>query len=186
MPLQLITPPAAEPVTLAEAKAHLKIDTDADDALIARLIAAARARAEWHTGRALITQAWVLWRDAWPKDGTLELPLPPLQAVTAVTAYSADDTPLTIAGDAYRLDTHASPARLVFKSCTPPASLRRVGALAIAFTAGYGGAAANVPAPLRQAILSLVTWLHEHRGEAPAELPAQALSLLAPYRLLNL
>ena len=61
MSLQLITPPAIEPVTLAEAKAHLKVDTTDDDTLITSLIAAARARAEWHTRRAFITQGWMLW-----------------------------------------------------------------------------------------------------------------------------
>ncbi|MBV9418770.1 MAG: phage head-tail connector protein, partial [Alphaproteobacteria bacterium] len=39
MSLQLTTPPATEPITLAEAKTHLKVDTTDDDALITRLIA---------------------------------------------------------------------------------------------------------------------------------------------------
>ena len=54
MSLTLVSPPAAEPVTLAEAKSHLKLDTSDEDTLIASLITAARARAEWHTGRALV------------------------------------------------------------------------------------------------------------------------------------
>ena len=77
MSLQLITPPALEPVTLDEAKAHLKVDTTDDDALIERLIAAARARAEWHTGRAFLTQSWILWLDCWPPLDVAEIPLPP-------------------------------------------------------------------------------------------------------------
>ena len=90
MPLTLTTPPAVEPVTLAEAKAHLKIDTTDDDALITALIPAARARAEWHTGRALVTQGWTLWLDAWPD--IIAIPLPPLQAVASVTVYARDDS----------------------------------------------------------------------------------------------
>src|SRR5204863_7116583 len=93
MSLQLITPPAIEPVTLAEAKAHLKVDTADDDALIAAQIAAARASAEWHLGRALITQSWIQWRDCWPADGIIELSLPPLQSVASVTTYARDNTP---------------------------------------------------------------------------------------------
>ncbi|HEY0282981.1 MAG TPA: head-tail connector protein, partial [Rhizomicrobium sp.] len=84
MSLTLVTPPAAEPVTLAEAKAHLKVDTSADDALITSLIVAARARAEWHSGCAFVTQSWTLWLDAWPRNGLVEIPLPPLQSVTQV------------------------------------------------------------------------------------------------------
>jgi hypothetical protein len=82
MSLQLNTPPAQEPVTLAQAKAWLRVEsgTDEDD-LIAALIAAARARAEWHTGRAFVTQGWTLWLDrAAPVIG---IPLPPLQAAWA-------------------------------------------------------------------------------------------------------
>src|SRR6185503_18504563 len=86
MSLQLITPPLIEPVTLADAKLHLKVDTSDDDALIARLITAARASAEWHTGRALNTQGWILWLDCWPQCGVIEIPLSPLQRVSTVTA----------------------------------------------------------------------------------------------------
>src|SRR5690349_16359269 len=91
MSLSLITPPVGEPVTLADAKAHLKIDTSDDDALIGQLITAARARVEWHTGRALMTQSWILWLDRWPDDGIVAIPLAPLAAVTAVTLYGRDD-----------------------------------------------------------------------------------------------
>lgn len=186
MPLQLVTPPAVEPVTLEEAKAHLKIDTDADDALIARMISAARARAEWHIGRALITQSWILWCDAWPESGTVEIPLPPLQSVSSVTAYALDDTAHVLDSDAYSLDTASAPGRLKFSDCVPPFPLRRMNALAIAFTAGFGDAADDVPELLREAVLSLVAYLYEHRGEAPAELPLEAHALLAPYRIIHL
>ena len=91
MSLQLNTPPAAEPVTLAEAKAWLRVDTgDDDDALITSLISAARARAEWHTGRAFVTQGWTLWLDCWPSGACAEIPLPPLQGVqSSVTTLCA-------------------------------------------------------------------------------------------------
>ncbi len=84
MSLQLNTPPAEEPVTLAQAKAWLKVETDDEDALIAALIPAARARAEWHTGRAFVTQHWTLWLDGLG-DGYIEIPLAPLVSVESVT-----------------------------------------------------------------------------------------------------
>ncbi|MEI9989915.1 MAG: head-tail connector protein [Rhizomicrobium sp.] len=187
MPLTLTTPPALEPVTLAEAKAHLKVDTADDDALITAMITAARARAEWHTGRALIAQAWTLHLDCWPASGTIEIPLPPLQSVVSVTSYARDDSAAVLSPSLYTVDAASAPARLALKTgAPPPTNLRNVNALAIAFTAGYGAAASDVPGLLKEAILELVAFLYENRGEAPAELPLAALALLAPFRVLKL
>ena len=130
MPLTLTTPPALEPLTLAEAKAHLKVDTSDDDALISAMIAAARARAEWHTGRAAITQGWTLHLDAWPQSGTIEIPLPPLQSVASVTTYARDDSATVMSASLYTVDAASAPARLALKiGVPPPANLRRVNAV---------------------------------------------------------
>ena len=167
MSLQLISPPSAEPVTLADAKLHLKVDTTDDDALITRLIAAARARAEWHTGRALVTQSWILWRDCW--SDCVEIPLPPLQAVTAVTTFARDGTPDVLDPDLYTVDAASQPARIAF-NCIAPIALRAINAVAIAFDAGYGDTADDVPAPVREAILEIVAELYIHRGDGPEEI----------------
>jgi uncharacterized phiE125 gp8 family phage protein len=183
MSLSLDTPPAEEPVALAEARAHLKLDTTDDDALVTRLIAAARIRAEWHTGRAFVTQGWTLRRDRLPLDRVIAIPLPPLVAVTALTFFAGDDSATVVDPAGYRVDVAAS--RLVLKPAVAVASLRRTDGVALAFRAGYGDAG-DVPAPLRQAILELVAGLYEHRGETPDDLPRTALALLAPYRVLKL
>ncbi|HEX4301542.1 MAG TPA: head-tail connector protein [Rhizomicrobium sp.] len=183
MPLTLTSPPALEPITLAEAKSHLKLDTTDDDALVTTIISAARARAEWHTGRALVTQSWTLWLDTWSQP--LAIPLPPLQTVLSLTLYARDGTAHTVDPATYSADRAAN--RIVFaEPCTPPTDLRPFNAVAVAFTAGYGDAATDVPAPLRQALLELIAFLYENRGEAPAELPLDCLALLAPYRNLKL
>jgi len=183
MSLTLVTPPSSEPVTLAEAKAHLKLDTSDDDVLIASLIVAARARAEWHTGRALVTQSWTLHLDAWPADG-IEIPLPPLQSVTSVTTYALDDTARVLGSSAYQVD--AASGRLALRSgVTPPTDLRAVNAVEIAFTAGYGAASA-VPVPLKQAILQIVADLYAHRGDEAEIVSQTAQALLAPYRIFRL
>ncbi|HEX3653731.1 MAG TPA: head-tail connector protein [Rhizomicrobium sp.] len=187
MSLQLITPPVVEPVTLADAKLHLKVDTSDDDALITQLITAARARAEWHTGRPLNTQSWILWLDGWPQCGIIEIPLPPLQSVTSVTVYALDDSATVLDPATYQVDAASAPARLTLKSTVlPPTNLRAINSVAIAFTAGYGDDADDVPAGFRAAILELIAFLYEPRGEAPAELPLDVLALLAPFRLFHL
>ena len=179
MSLQLNAPPATEPVTLAQAKAWLKVETDDEDALITALIPAARARAEWHTGRAFVTQGWTLWLDR--VGECVELPLPPLAGVESVTLYVADDAATVLAEDGYRVDVPGG--RLLFKSSHP--GLRPRNAAAIAFTCGYGDAA-DVPAAIASAILLLVAQLYEHRGDKGAPMPDQALALLAPYRVVRL
>jgi uncharacterized phiE125 gp8 family phage protein len=187
MSLTLITPPSSEPVSLAEAKAHLKVDTTDDDAPIASLIAAARVRAEWHSGRALVTQSWTLWLDAWPENGLVEIPLPPLQSVTQVATYALDDTMSVLDPSLYQVDAASAPARLALKGIFAPplANLRAVNAVQIAFTAGYGGADA-VPQPLKEAILQIVADLYAHRGDEADIVSSAAEALLAPYRIFRL
>ncbi len=174
-------------MTLAEAKAHLKVDTADDDAPIASLITAARARAEWYTGRAFVTQGWTLWLDAWPNDGIVEIPLPPLIAVSSVTSYAPDDSSTVLAVGSYRVDTASAPGRLTIKNALSPpvVTVRRTGGIAIAFTAGYGGAS-TVPAAIKQAILCIVAELYTHRGDDDALVGQTAQSLLAPYRIFKL
>jgi phage conserved hypothetical protein, phiE125 gp8 family len=150
MSLCLITPPAAEPVTLAEAKLYLKLDSADEDGLVQSLITAARARAEWHTGRAFLTQSWVLRLDALPPSAVVDLPLPPLQAVSSVAVTGRDGIRTVLDPGRYRVDSPG--ARVIFQE--RPQNLRRQDGIEIAFTAGYGDSTA-VPSAIRQAILLL-------------------------------
>jgi uncharacterized phiE125 gp8 family phage protein len=180
MSLQLNAPPAAEPVTLDQAKAWLRVESGGDeDALISALIRSARARAEWHTGRAFVAQGWTLWLDR--AEMCIAVPLPPLQAVESVTLYRRDDSAVVLDDGDYTVDTAGS--RVLLK--TPPFGLRLFNAVAIAFTAGYGDMD-DVPADIAQAILQIVSALYEHRGGEPAPTPDSALALLAPYRTIKL
>jgi uncharacterized phiE125 gp8 family phage protein len=183
MSLSLITPPAAEPVTLADAKAHLKLDTADEDALVTSLITAARARAEWHTGRALVTQSWVLKLDTFPASLIAEIPLPPLQSVTEIAFTTPDGLRSVQPPASNRVDTASQPGRVIFSQA--PQQLRASDAVEIAFTAGYGAAAA-VPQAIRQAILIIVADLYSHRGDEDAICGPQAQTLLAPYRVFKL
>jgi uncharacterized phiE125 gp8 family phage protein len=148
-----------------------------EDALIGALIPAARARAEWHTGRAFVTQGWTLWLDR--TDGVIEIPLPPLQSVASVTLYDASGTATVLDSDAYTV----ADQRVILASA--PANIRAANGIAVAFTAGYGDAAA-VPPAIAQAILQIIAALYDHRGNNTAPTPDPALALLAPYRILKL
>lgn len=181
MALELLMPPAAEPVTLDEAKAHLRVSTDDENTLIVRLISAARLAAEAHTGRAFVTQTWRLWRDRW--DGTvLTLPRLPLRAVTAFDLYGRDGIAQPMPVTSYMTDL---PGGRIVLTAAPPAGLREANGIAVTFEAGYGDAA-QIPAAIRTAILHIVAQLYEARGDGAAPPPEQALLLLAPYRVMAL
>jgi len=192
MALVLTTGPVVEPVTLAEAKAHLRIDGSAEDTLVSSLIITSRLHVEAALGIALITQSWSYFIDAWPLAREVALPLRPVQSIAAVRLYAADASIETIAADSYLLDGAAAPARLVRTSAvawTNPS--RTANGIEIAFVAGYGAAATAVPAPIRQAILLLVAHWHEHRepvqiGAPGALVPTMVSELLHAYRLKRL
>ena len=113
MALVLTSGPAIEPVTLAEAKAHLRVDGSAEDTLIGSLIITSRLYIEAALGLALITQSWSSFLDAWPPGNQLALPLRPVQSIAAVKLYAADESVATVPADTYQLDGAAVPARLV-------------------------------------------------------------------------
>ncbi len=192
MALVMTAAPAAEPISLAEAKAHLRVDSDDEDALLGSLIVAGRAFVEKTLARALITQEWSLYLDAWPRGGTVMLPIAPVQEVTAVRVYDPGDMPTDVDEDSYSVDALSEPARLLLSAGGMqllPARL--LNAYEVAFTAGYGDEASDVPEPIRQAIKLLVAHWFEHRepvvlGEALQEVPATIASLLSPYRRVRL
>jgi len=188
MSLILTSGPAAEPVTLADAKAHLRVDGAAEDMLIASLIVTSRLHVEAAAGLALITQGWSWFLDAWPPGPALRLPLRPVQSIAAVRLYDENAVATTLDPATYLLDGAGVPPRLVRQGALVwPRPGRVANGIEVAFTAGYGNAAADVPPPLRQAILLLVAHWYEHRSPlepgAPAEpVPDMVSELLAPYR----
>lgn len=184
MPFELLTPPAVEPVTLSEAKAHLRVEHDADDAVIPDMITAARSWIEDLTGTALITQTWRMSVDAWPET-TITLAPTPLQSVSSVKVFALDGNSTTISSSAYDLLSVGRNARLLRTSgAVWPAPTRTRGGIEIEFIAGYGDGASDVPRVLRQALLMCVAHLYENRellGEG-LPLPAGVEALLAPFR----
>ncbi len=191
MPLVLTSGPAAEPVTVAEAKAHLRVDGSPEDALIASLILTARLHIETSLGLALITQSWRLELDGWPNARAVELPIRPLQAITAVRVLDQDATATTLAPSTYIVDEASTPPRLVPVNSGWPAPGRAAAGIEIDLTAGFGAGASDVPAPIRQALLMLVAHLYEHRqsidiGSPATRMPAAARDLLQSYRMARL
>ena len=193
MSIVLTSPPAQEPVSLADAKAHLRVDVTDDDALITRLITGARSELERGLGRAFVTQSYTYFLDNWPRGFAVPLPVAPVQSIDQARIYALDDTFTILPVSSYLLDGQGSPPRLIRRGTLPWLAPQRPGnGIAIDFTAGHGAQPTDVPAALRIATLILVAHWYEHRqlsepGGAPgAGLPEMVRDLIAPYRVRRL
>lgn len=176
--LKLVTAPSAEPITLTEAKANLRVDFATDDTLITSLIASARRSVELFLRRQLVTATWDLFLDDWPPEDIIHVPLPPLQSVTSVAYVDTAGNPQTWTASNYRVDVNWEPGRIEPAYGVAWPGIRKiVGTIAVRFVAGYG-AAATVPDDIKSAIYLLLADLYEHR-EKQAE---TALSLNSTYR----
>lgn len=170
MALKLITAPASEPVTLADAKLHLRVDGTDSDTMITALIKAAREYCEGYQNRALITQTWELVLDAWPSENYIEVPLPPLQSITSIKYKDAAGVETTWPSENYLVDTDSYVGRIVLAdNCSwPSEALHPVGAIRIRFIAGYGDAA-KVPEITKQALLLEVQLRYDDLREYESE-----------------
>lgn len=192
MALRLVTAPAMEPLTLAQALAQLRIDFADDDWYVGDLITAVRQHVETtELSSALISQTWELVLDDWPSP-SLRLPMPPLQSVTSIKYYDEDGNEATYSSANYLVDGDSWPGRLVLKTGSnwPSVTLREINGVVIRFVAGYGDAPEDVPAPITQAMRLILSDLYENRENSPIvqgtvqpiALPFAARQLLASYR----
>ncbi|MBX3634011.1 MAG: head-tail connector protein [Rubrivivax sp.] len=196
MPARRTAGPAVEPITLAEAKLHLRVDLNDDDALITRLITAVREHCERRLRRTLVDSTWV-WTG--PRfEAAIALPWGPLRSVTHVRYLDEAGAEQTVAGATYVVDEHGTPPRVLLASgATWPAT--RPGApdaVRITYQAGYGDvvdgpppAAQGVPAPLVEWMLLQLAHFYDNRSATSAgrlEPLPYADGLLHDYRLIEI
>jgi uncharacterized phiE125 gp8 family phage protein len=186
----LLTAPAAEPLTLDEARAFLRVDTHDDDEPIAALIVAARLHIEMQTRRALITQDWRLTLDAWPADGRIPVQPGPLRELTAARVYDFSGTATALDLQHFVPDLGACELAVAPWALMQPTRL--AAGIELEVSVGYGDTALDVPEPLRHAVRLLVAHWYENRGlivpgaTSLASLPASVAALIAPYRMVSL
>lgn len=205
--LTVVTAPSATPITLAEAKTFLRIDTSDDDTLINTLIGAARDYFEEYTGRTTIQTTFKLSLDGFGEDQVpiqegfytapymtfhkryISLPRPPLVSVTHLKTFDEDNTETTFASSKYHIDSARNPARIVLKEGeTWPTDLRVANGIEITYVAGYGSSASDIPQAIKVGMREHVTYLYEHRGDYEQGLntfPMIAKQLYQPYRVLS-
>lgn len=165
MSLILITPPATEPVTVAEAKLHLRIDHADEDAWIAARITGAREACEHILQRALVTQIWERVLDAFPSR-EIELGMPPVQSIVSVKYIDTAGTEQTMSNTLYMLEPVRQPGFVLPAYGTSwPATLDTVNAVRVRFNCGFGAASA-VPESIKAWILLHVAHWHCNRAAA--------------------
>lgn len=195
----LVTPPASEPVALADVKTFLRVDGNDDDAILTSLIASARRMGEEYTKRAFLTQTWKLVMDRFaervvmPLPGIYTAPPPfvidgsqsiqlsrqPIQSITSVKTTDSDNVQTTVSVATYTFDT-ATGRILLNEGYSWPTDLRGLSAVEINFVAGWTSAA-TVPEPIKQAIMQHVA--ASYTNKVCADIPAGALALYDPFRL---
>ena len=183
MPSIQTTPPATEPVTLTEAKAHLRVTHGDDDTYIGTLIKTARGCVEAQTGLGLVAQGWSVFRDDWPDNGMIELPLAPVLDIADIKVHGDDDTFAIIDPAHYCEDKVSRPARIILRGSRSWVRPGRVASgIEILLTIGF----VAVPEPLREAVLQLVGHWYATRGDDAAdEKPLNVTQLIRPYRELR-
>ena len=168
MAYKVVTAVATEPVTLAEARLQVKLtadDSTAEDALLTAWITAARETAEHYTGLALAPQTLEMAMDEFPcyENDVIELAMPPVATITSVKYTDAAGVEQTIAASAYALSLYGDARRL-----TPtygnywPITQDIPDAVRIRYVTGYTA----IPKAAKAAILLMVAWLNENRGDS--------------------
>lgn len=177
MSLRLITPPAAEPITLEEAKLQCRVDGTAEDTWFTSFaIPGARRAAEHELGRKLITQTWEAVFDAFPSFG-IELGAPRVLSIVSIKYVDTTGAEQTLAAENYLLDADTLPGwALPLAGTSWPDTADAANVVTVRFTCGYGPAATDVPANVRQWMLMHIGTAYKNResmvhGVSVAEIP---------------
>lgn len=190
--LELITPPATEPVDVTLFVEHSRLDdVTAETATVDAYIAAARQWAEGFLGKQLITATYELYLDNFPPAARpIEIPRPPLQSIESIIYTDEDGNPQTLAANLYDVDDKGdNPGRVQpIEDETWPDTARVFNAVTIQFIAGYGLTGTDVPDVFNQAILMHAAHFYEHRESASDDktirkIPFAIESLLMPRRI---
>lgn len=171
------TAPAEEPVTLTEAKTHLRVEHDLENDLISTLIQTAREYIEQKCNRILVTTSFYGYLDCFPA-AQIEFCLSPVTEVVGISYTDDNGNPKTLLSSEYKIDLVSRRARIApAYGKTFPTARQELNSVRIEFTAGYGNSAA-VPAKFKQAILLLVGELYQNRENRVKKLPTTVIDLL--------
>ncbi len=189
--IYLKTPPEIQPISLADAKLHCRVDDDItkDDSLIRSYIKAATDNAQAITRRQFINGVYELRLNAFPP--VIKLPRPPLWYVNSIKYFDSDDVEQTLDPAEYTVDEYSTIGQIVpSPTGSWPGIGQQIPTITIEYIAGYGDDRDSVPEDIKSAIKLIVGHLYEHRetvlvGVSGSIIPRGADDLLAPHRIIG-
>lgn len=171
LPPVVTVAPASEPVTLAEAKTHVKVDGSDSDSELTTMIATARTLVEEYTGTKLVSQTVVMRCSSF--CDFVDLPLAPIVSISSITYLDSSGVSQTLSTDVYESVLFGLEPEIRLKINQSWPSVRCVSdAITVTGVAGY----ASVPGPVKSAMLLTISELYDNRGSGT--IPQGAMDLL--------
>lgn len=172
MTTKLITAPTTEPLTLSEAKLHLRVTDSSDDNLISGLVSAARTACESQLNKVLMLQTWRTTYDSFPD--AIELNMLPVASISSVKYIDTNGVEQTLSSISYTLD-NSSDYKTAF--VVPaygyqwPAAREQINAVYVDYVCGYASSSA-VPATYKQwMLLHIGAWYENRNGVSVGNTP---------------
>ena len=177
-------------LTLAEAKAELRVESSADDSPIALKLDAAERLVEEYCNRRFMLSTYDFTLSAWPERG-ITLPLSPVVSIVSVKYYDSSNVQQTWASTNYHYNADSDPTLISYVNDTPAVYDNRTDAITVQFKVGYSSSEttatqqAAVPPPLKQAILKVLTDIYYNRGDGVREKMSAWQTFAYPYRVFH-
>ncbi|MEL6817444.1 MAG: head-tail connector protein [Pseudomonadota bacterium] len=183
----LVTPPAVAPITLAEAKAHLRITHDEEDGLIEDLIGTATRFLNDNDGVCAVRQTWRYYVDDVASVHSVHRY--PVIGINSATAFDRDGNASLLEPDLMELEAKKRPAELCFDTAAIKDAAANGAEVDIEF--GFGDTPLEVPDTLKRALLVLVAHWYAFRADVapkdqPVSIPDQYKRLVASFRMIGL
>jgi len=180
------TKPTLDPVSLAELKARIRVDSSDDDTVISAYLRGAVARIDGPAGigYALMSQTWEYTLDAFPS--VIYLPGAPVVSVTSIKYYDVDNVLQTLDSADYRLDIGTDCARIESVDSWP-GIYTRFGAVIVEYVLGVADSV-DLPADLVDAVCLMVAHRCEERqitGMPQTATPFGYESIINEYKRLS-
>lgn len=163
---ELLTGPVTDPLSLDEAKSHLRVDHTDDDFYIRRLIKAAKQHIEKISNYVIVSSVWAAYCDEWPSDQRIYILKYPVTAISKIEYYASDDaTEYTeLAAASFDKAEKYNPPVILLKDT--PSLGDKLNAVKITFTAGHANNITDpVPENIKQALLILINHMYDNRQD---------------------